>query len=70
LQLAVIPDWIGVGVAIPLVGLGMVDVVLAVLEGVGVDSGGMPQFCSTQYEFPSSSVHVDLIEGFCIPVSE
>jgi hypothetical protein len=60
------PDWIGVGVAMPLVGVGFVDVALAVLDGVG--SVGMPQFCSTQYEFPFTRVHVDLMEGFCIHV--
>lgn len=44
----------------PFVGVvGVVDV-----EGVVVTAGGIPQFCSTQYEFPMTSLQFDPVDGF------
>ena len=46
----------------PLVGVGFVEVAGTVDE---VGSGGMPKFCSVQYEFPLTSLHEDPTDGFC-----
>jgi len=60
-------------VVTPLVGLGLMEVetggtaLLVVVTGVGVGvttGTGIPQFCSTQYEFPVTKVHADVTDGF------
>lgn len=61
LQFVTIPGWVGVGVVTPL----PVDVVVLVMveEEVG---GGIPKFCSIQYESPTMIGQLAAErEGFC-----
>lgn len=60
------PDCMGVGVVTPFVGVGLV-VVGTELDVVG--SGGIPQFCSTQYELPFTNLQDEPTEGFCESVT-
>jgi len=46
----------------PLVGVGFIELVGAALVEVG--SGGIPKFCSVQYEFPLTSSQEVPTEGF------
>jgi hypothetical protein len=73
------PDWIGPGVVTPFPGTVVVDVEVVlvdnwvvnvddVLPGVDVvevlDAGGWPQFCSMQYELPTTREQALARDGF------
>jgi hypothetical protein len=47
-----------------LVGVGTDADGAAVDDGVGFGGGGIPQFCSMQYELPLTSLHSLLMDGF------
>lgn len=68
LQLPTMPSWVGVGVWTPFPALVVVAggavVVEVVVEVVVLSTGGWPQFCSMQYEFPSMSEQVLARDGF------
>ncbi len=66
LQDPIMPACVGVGVEMPF------PVVVADAEELVIVAGGDPQFCSTQYEFPTIKLQVVplIADGFCMAANQ